>query len=127
MADMSFPGEASARGGGHGDPVAGAGRLDVDVESLGRLTTRLAAVDTQFGWLAVEVTEALADAEAAIGVDDAARAFRTGFAGLATDLAAASGGVARALADHQMLIARGAREIGDADDEVALRLKSGER
>ncbi|NDZ93266.1 hypothetical protein G3I13_01640 [Streptomyces sp. SID6673] len=120
MTDTSFPGE-------HGRPSAGAGRLDVDVDSLTRLTARLAAVDTRFGWLAVEVTDALAEADAAIGVDDAARAFRTGFAGLTTDLAGASAGVARALADHQMLIARGVREIGGADDEAGLRLKSGDR
>ncbi|MCX2966083.1 hypothetical protein [Gordonia aquimaris] len=111
-ADMT---EATAAG-------SGGNRLHADLTELTELAEQVGAVHRDVDRLLDELDAVLGDADAAIGVDEGARAFRSGFAPRAHEIRGAAESAAAELERHRNLIRRGIGELDAADHDVALRL-----
>ncbi|MXP22497.1 hypothetical protein GIY30_14215 [Gordonia sp. HNM0687] len=106
---------------------SGGGRLQADLAELAELSERVGAAHLHIGRLMSELDSALSDADAAIGVDEAARAFRSGFASQADAIRREVQSAAIELDRHRALIRRGIRDLDTADHDVALSLTRDDR
>ncbi|AZG44023.1 hypothetical protein [Gordonia insulae] len=106
------------RGPAHGS----AGTLRADLRSLGELVERMSSAGDEGARIVDDVAAVLGEVDAAIGVDEAARAFRRGFTEVSAGIAAAADDAMTALERHRALIERGTREIDGADHDLGLRL-----
>lgn len=112
----------------HG-PAAGVWprELAVDPAAVAGLDEALASAGAHLSRLITDAGIALDAVDAAIGIDVAAQAFRAGFS-LRNHAIRASAETALAhLEDHRARLRRGARVVGEADHDVALRLSGGDR
>lgn len=106
---------------------AGGGRLHADLAELGELSERVGAAHQRIDLLVTELESALNEADAVIGADEAARAFRSGFALRAHEIRCEAQSAAAELNRHHALIRRGIRDLDAADHDVALTLARDDR
>lgn len=94
-------------------------RVALDGDSAANLASRLAEAQTRLGALRTELTELLADADAALGGDAAATAFRRGFAGTGAAAVDSLSTVATLLESRRRGLVSGVEALTDADADVA--------
>lgn len=110
-----------------GAAVARAREVAVDPAAVADLDEMLASAGAHLSRLISDAGAALDAVDAAIGVDPAAQAFRSGFS-LRSDAIRTSADTALIhLEEHRALLRRGARVVGETDHDVALRLSGGAR
>ncbi|MFV3115495.1 hypothetical protein [Gordonia amicalis] len=101
-------------------------RVAADVGTAADLSARLANAETRLGTVHSELVELLADIDCAVGVGEAALAFRRGFGPPSAETGDLLRSVIVRLAEHRQALTHGVESLADADADAAGAVDSGD-